>query len=264
MSEPGSILLANALLVAALMLATWLVSLARRNASIVDIVWGPGFAAIALATSQLAHGAPARRALVTTLAALWGLRLGVYLFWRNHGRPEDFRYQAMRRRWGARFPLVSLATVFTLQGVLMFLVSLPLQIAQLSAEPGALGPCDALGAGLWLVGMGFESAGDWQLARFRADPANAGRVLDSGLWRYTRHPNYFGDCVVWWGLFALALAVPGGIYTVVSPVVMTILLRRVSGVSLLERSLAKRKPGYAAYMARTRAFVPGPPLTPRD
>ena len=263
MSESGSILAANALFVAALMLATWLVSLARRNASIVDIVWGPGFASIALVTSQLAHGAPARRTLVAGVAALWGLRLGGYLFWRNHGKPEDFRYQAMRRHWGARFPLVSLATVFALQGVLMYVISLPLQIAQVPAQPAELGFFDALGGALWLVGMGFESIGDWQLARFRADPANANRVLDSGLWRYTRHPNYFGDCLVWWGFFAIALAVPGAVWTVVSPIAMTVLLRRVSGVSLLERSLAKRKPGYAAYMACTNAFVPGPPRTPR-
>lgn len=263
MTELGSILAANALGVAAAMLTTWLVSLVLRNASIVDIVWGPGFAAVALATSQLAHGAPERRALVAGLAALWGVRLGVHLLWRNHGDPEDFRYQAMRRHWGARFPVVSLATVFALQGVLMYAISLPLQVAQVAAEPARLGLFDALGATSWLVGMGFESVGDWQLARFRAAPANAGRVLDSGLWRYTRHPNYFGDCLVWWGFFAIALSVPGGLYTVVSPVLMTILLRRVSGVSLLERALAKRKPGYAAYMASTNAFIPGPPRTPR-
>ena len=259
MAELGSVLAVNALLVAGLMLTVWLASLWLRNASIVDVAWGPGFAMIALATSQVSHGATARRALVTVLALGWGLRLGAYLFWRNHGKGEDFRYQAMRRHWGARFPLVSLATVFGLQGVLMFAISLPLQIAQVAPEPAALGPFDSLGAGLWLVGMTFETLGDWQLARFRANPANAGRVLDSGLWRYTRHPNYFGDCVVWWGFFALALAVPGGVYTVVSPVAMTVLLRRVSGVSLLERSLAKRKPGYAEYMARTPAFIPGPP-----
>jgi steroid 5-alpha reductase family enzyme len=264
MTELGPILWANAALVAALMLATWVLSLWLRNASIVDVVWGPGFSAIALATSLLAHGAPARRALVAALAAIWGLRLGGYLFRRNHGKPEDFRYQAMRRRWGARFPLVSLATVFALQGVLMFAISLPLQLAQVAAEPSDLGLLDALGALVWLVGMCFESGGDWQLSRFRADPANRGRVLDSGLWRYTRHPNYFGDCLVWWGLFAIAATTPGGVYTVVSPIVMTILLRRVSGVSLLERSLAKRKPGYAEYMARTSPFIPAPPRRPPD
>jgi len=262
MTELGPILRANALLVTALMLATWLVSLWRRNASIVDVVWGPGFSAVALSTSLLAHGAPARRALVASLAAIWGLRLGGYLFWRNHGKAEDFRYQAMRRHWGARFPLVSLVSVFTLQGVLMFAISLPLQVAQVAAEPAELGLLDGLGALLFLVGMAFETGGDWQLARFRADPRNAGRVLDTGLWRYTRHPNYFGDCVVWWGFFAIAAATPGGVYTVVSPVLMTILLRRVSGVSLLERSLAKRKPGYAEYMARTSPFIPAPPHRP--
>jgi steroid 5-alpha reductase family enzyme len=182
MTELVPILWANALLVAALMLATWLVSLARRNASIVDVVWGPGFSAVALATSALAHGAPARRSLVAALAALWGLRLGGYLLWRNHGKPEDFRYQAMRRHWGARFPLVSLATVFALQGALMFAISLPLQVAQVSAEPAELGLLDGLGATLWLVGMAFEAGGDWQLARFRARCW----IPDSGGTRATR------------------------------------------------------------------------------
>jgi steroid 5-alpha reductase family enzyme len=170
----------------------------------------------------------------------------------------------MRRHWGARFPIVSLFTVFALQGVLMWIVSLPLQVAQAAPAPARLGPLDAFGAALWLVGMVFESVGDWQLARFKADPANAGRVMDRGLWRYTRHPNYFGDCLVWWGFFVLASGVPGGAYTLVSPIVMTILLRRVSGVTLLERSLLKRREGYADYVARTNAFVPGPPRAGRS
>lgn len=261
MSELGATLAGNALSLGALMLATWLVSLWLRNASIVDIVWGPAYALVAAGTAARLglDSLTSRAALVTALACLWGLRLGAYLFWRNHGKPEDFRYQAMRRYWGARFPLVSLATVFALQGALAWLISLPLQLAIGAAEPAALGPFDYLGAGLWLVGMTFEGVGDWQLARFRADPANRGRVLDTGLWRYTRHPNYFGDSLVWWGFFALVLSVPGGIWTVVSPVVMTTLLLRVSGVSLLERTLRKTKPGYADYVARTNAFIPGPP-----
>jgi steroid 5-alpha reductase family enzyme len=258
----GELLAVNALLVAAIMIATWLVSVWLRNASIVDVVWGKGFAAIGLASGLLAAGAPARRALVACLALVWGLRLATHLFLRNRGQPEDFRYQAMRRHWGARFWWLSLFTVFALQGTLMFVVSLPLQRACAAPEPASLGAWDALGSAFWLVGMTFESVGDWQLRRFRADPRNAGRVLDSGLWRYTRHPNYFGDCLVWWGFFALALGVPGGLLTLVSPVVMTILLRRVSGVTLLERSLQRRKPAYAAYMARTNAFVPGPPRPP--
>jgi len=187
----------------------------------------------------------------------------VYLLWRNHGKPEDYRYQAMRRHWGARFPVVSLFTVFGLQGVLMYVISLPLQLACAAHAPERLGALDALGVLLWLVGMAFETVGDVQLAQFRADPANAGRVLDTGLWRYTRHPNYFGDCLVWWGFFALAAGSPGGIFALISPLLMTVLLRRVSGVTLLERGLARRKPGWAEYAARTNAFVPGPPRRPR-
>ena len=247
---------ANAWLVAGLMLGTWLASLRLRNASIVDIVWGPGFAAVALRTAMHSDAAAGRRWLVAGLALAWGLRLGVYLYWRSRGKPEDFRYQAMRRFWGARFPWVSLVTVFALQGALMFAISLPLQVAASAFEPARLGALDALGVALWLVGMFFECAGDFQLAHFRADPANAGRVLDSGLWRYTRHPNYFGDFLVWWGFFAIAAGTPGGFYTVVSPILMTILLRRVSGVTLLERALARRKPDYASYVARTSAFLP--------
>lgn len=259
MGELSTTLLASAGFVAAAMGSLWVLSLVRRDASLVDVAWGPGFAGIACVAFAVSDGAPARKALVLALALLWGLRLGAHLFWRNHGKGEDFRYQAMRRHWGARFAWVSLFTVFGLQGVLMWLVSLPLQVAQVARAPETLGALDALGAGLWVVGMFFESVGDWQLARFKAHPANAGRVMDRGLWRYTRHPNYFGDCLVWWGFFAISAAVPGGAYTLVSAVVMTILLRRVSGVTLLERSLLKRRPGYAEYVARTNPFVPGPP-----
>ena len=259
MSDLSTTLSLTAAAVAALMISIWLLSVSKRDASIVDVGWGPGFALIGLVACAVSDGAPARRALVTGLTLVWGLRLGGYLAWRAWGKPEDFRYQAMRRHWGARFPLVSLFTVFTLQGVLMWIVSLPIQLAQVAREPATLGVFDALGVGLWLVGMFFESVGDWQLARFKADAASAGRVMDRGLWRYTRHPNYFGDCVVWWGLFAIALGVPGGAWSIVGPVVMTVLLRRVSGVTLLERSLVKRRPGYAEYVARTNPFIPGPP-----
>jgi steroid 5-alpha reductase family enzyme len=203
-------------------------------------------------------GSGDRAALALALTLLWGLRLGGYLLWRNAGHGEDPRYQAMRRHWGARFPLVSLVTVFALQGVLMWFVSLPVQVA-IASTPTPFGALDALGALLFAIGLGFESVGDLQLARFKADPANAGRVMDRGLWRYTRHPNYFGDCLVWWGLFAIALATPAGVFTVLSPVAMTFLLLRVSGVALLERSIVKRRPEYRDYIERTSAFVPLPP-----
>jgi steroid 5-alpha reductase family enzyme len=244
---------------AAAMFALWLLSLALRDASIVDIWWGPGFALIAGVSGWLGSGGdPGRRALASGLVALWGLRLGGYLAWRNVGHGEDPRYQAMRRRQGARFPIVSLFTVFAFQGVLIWFVSLPVQSVHVSPG-GPLGALDALGAALVAVGLFFETVGDFQLAGFRADPANRGRVMDRGLWRYTRHPNYFGDCCVWWGLYAIAAATPLGVWTVASPAAMTFLLLRVSGVALLERSIGKRRPDYAAYAARTSAFVPLPP-----
>ena len=250
--------------VAAAMLLLWLLSLRLRDASIVDIWWGPGFAAIAAFSFWLGPGGdPARGALLVGLAAAWGLRLGAYLFWRNAGKPEDYRYQAMRRRHGERFARVSLVSVFGLQGALMWFVSLPLQVGQTGGATGGLGALDAVGAAVVAAGLLCESLGDLQLARFKADPANAGRVMDRGLWRYTRHPNYFGDCVVWWGLWLVACGAPGGVYTILSPAVMTWLLLRVSGVAMLERGLVKRKPAYADYIARTSAFVPLPPRPPR-
>ena len=246
-------------LCAGVMFALWLLSLALRDASIVDIWWGPGFAAIAAAAWWLGEGGDApRRALSAGIATLWGLRLGGYLAWRNWGRGEDPRYQAMRRHWGARFALASLATVFGLQAFLMWFVSLPVQAVHVSSG-GPLGALDAAGAALAALGLFFEAVGDAQLARFRADPANRNRVMDRGLWRYTRHPNYFGDCCVWWGLYAIAAATPLGVWTLASPLLMTFLLLRVSGVALLERSIGKRRPDYADYAARTSAFVPWPP-----
>jgi steroid 5-alpha reductase family enzyme len=245
------------------MLLLWLLSLRLRDASIVDIWWGPGFAAIAAFTFWLGtDGDPARSRLVLVLAGAWGLRLGAYLFWRNAGKGEDYRYQAMRRHFGERFPRVSLVRVFGFQGLLMWFISLPLQLAQTGGSTGGLGALDWLGAAVVAAGLLCESVGDFQLARFKADPANAGRVMDRGLWRYTRHPNYFGDCVVWWGLWLVACGAPGGVYTLLSPALMTYLLLRVSGVALLERGLVKRKPAYADYIARTSAFVPLPPRRP--
>jgi steroid 5-alpha reductase family enzyme len=246
-------------LVAGCMLALWLLSLALRDASIVDIFWGLGFVAIAVATFLWTNdGSSARRGLITALVSLWGLRLAAYLFWRNAGHGEDPRYVAMRRVWGARFWWISLFTVFAFQGVLMWIVSLPVQLGQVAAG-GPLGALDAVGTALFSIGFAFEAVGDCQLARFRADPANAGRVMDRGLWRYTRHPNYFGDFCVWWGIFAVALSTPHGVWSAIGPALMSFLLMRVSGVPLLERSIHKRRPDYVAYARRTSAFFPRPP-----
>ncbi len=255
----AEILLASAIAVAALMALLWLLSLALGDASIVDIAWGPGFALVGLVGAAIGSGAPARRWLVAALAVLWGVRLGAYLAWRNHGRGEDWRYRAMRAHHGDAFRWKSAYIVFGLQGALMWFISLPLQAAAAAPTPASLGPLDALGLALFALGFCFEAVGDWQLARWKADPANAGRVMDQGLWRYTRHPNYFGDACVWWGLYAIAAATLGGWLTLLSPTLMTFLLLRVSGVALLERGLSKRRPDYADYVRRTSAFIPLPP-----
>lgn len=252
------VLLLNAAVVGALMTLTWLISLPIRNTGIVDIVWGFGFCVVAVTTRASADGVAGRQNLLTGLTVLWGLRLAGYLAWRNIGKPEDYRYAAMRRRAGARWPVQSLVTVFALQGLLLFVVALPIQLAQTTKSPSP-GWLAGVGAALWLVGFIFESVGDFQLARFKGDPANAGRVMDRGLWRYTRHPNYFGDAVAHWGLFLVALSTPHGWLTALSPALMTFLLLRVSGVALLERSIGKRRPEYAEYQRRTSAFFPLPP-----
>ena len=254
----GEVMLAAVGAIVVLMLVTWLASLWLRDASIVDPVWPLGFVVVAWVVRAVADGDPARQWLLVAMVTLWGLRLSAYLAWRKHGAPEDYRYQAMRRHYGARFGLISLVTVFCLQGALMWVVSLPVQLGQVPDSPG-LGPLAAVGVGVWIVGLAFEAIGDAQLARFKAEPTNSGRVMEHGLWRYTRHPNYFGDACVWWGIALVAAESGLGAIGLIGALVMTILLRRVSGVPLLERSLMKRRPGYAAYVARTSPFLPRPP-----
>ncbi len=256
----SEILRANAVAVAALMLLFWLVSLVRRDASLVDRSWGFGFVVVAWTSWALGGGAPARSWLLAALTTIWGLRLALHLTIRNWGEGEDRRYQTMRAFWGAdRFPWISLFTVFGLQGLLMWLVSLPVQAGQGTPQPAQLGALDAIGVGVWAIGLVFEVLGDDQLRRFKADPANRGLVMDRGLWRYTRHPNYFGDALVWWGLFLIALSAPANWWTIVSPLIMTFLLTRISGVPMLERHLRRSRPGYDDYCRRTSAFFPLPP-----
>jgi steroid 5-alpha reductase family enzyme len=244
--------------VAVLMLVLWLASIRLRDVSIIDPFWGLGFVVVAWIAGLTGGGDTGRRLLLVSLTTIWGLRLFGYLLWRNRGKPEDFRYAAMRERHGSRFVWVSLVTVFALQGVLMLVVSLPVQMGQVPATPG-LGPVAALGTAVWVSGLAFESIGDWQLSRFRANSDNRGRVLDSGLWRYTRHPNYFGDFLVWWGLWLIAAETGWGLLTIPGPIIMSILLIRVSGVALLERDIGRRRPGYAEYVRRTSPFFPRPP-----
>ncbi len=254
----GHAMLVSAIAIFALMLSTWVLSIILKNASIVDIVWGLGFVMVAWVVRLNVDGNNARQWLLVAMVSVWGLRLGGYLFWRNHGKGEDFRYRAMRRHYGAKFPIISLATVFGLQGVLMFVVSLPVQLGQADATPD-VGVIAYLGVALWLVGLFFEVVGDAQLARFKADPASAGKVMNTGLWRYTRHPNYFGDACVWWGIGIVAAETGSGAWGLIGSLTMTVLLRRVSGVTLLEKSLVKRREGYTEYVSRTSPFLPRPP-----
>jgi steroid 5-alpha reductase family enzyme len=243
------------LMILGLMTLLWLLSLRLRNSSIVDIFWGAGFvAANWLFFALTPDGAAARKWLITALVSLWGLRLSLYILWRNWGKPEDFRYQKWRRESGSRWWWKSLFQVFLLQGLLLWIISAPLLAAQVGSRPSGLTLLDYLGAAVWLKGFVFETAGDLQLARFKADPGNKGRVMDRGVWRYTRHPNYFGDAAQWWGFYLIAAA-GGGWWTIFSPILMTLLLLRVSGVALLEQTLETR-PGYKEYVRRTSAFIP--------
>ncbi|MFM9226951.1 MAG: DUF1295 domain-containing protein [Actinomycetota bacterium] len=254
----GDAMTTAAITIAILMISTWVVSVLIKNASIVDIVWGLGFVAVAWVLAWRIDGDSGRQTLLAVMVGAWGLRLGGYLAKRNLGHGEDFRYVLMRKRWGAKFPIVSLLTVFTLQGVLMWVVSLPVQFGNGDDSPG-VGPLAVVGIVVWIAGLAFETIGDAQLARFKRDPANKGQVMDKGLWRYTRHPNYFGDALLWWGIGIVGAESGSGVIGFIGPVLMTVLLTRVSGVPMLEHSMAKRRPGYTEYVARTSAFIPRPP-----
>jgi len=239
--------------------ALWLVSIAKRNVSIVDPVWSLFFLAMLLTYLVLAPGLAERAFLLLFIVTVWAVRLSLFIALRNWGEPEDRRYQKIRADNAPNFWLKSLYIVFGLQAILAWIISLPLLAVVLGGAP--LGILDFLAVALWLVGFGFEALGDQQLQSFKADPANRGKVLDRGLWRYTRHPNYFGEACIWWAYYLLALAT-GGWWTVVSPLLMTFLLLRVSGVALLEKDIGERRPAYRDYIRRTNAFFPGLPKPP--
>jgi steroid 5-alpha reductase family enzyme len=256
---------ATAAALAGCMLLLWLVSIRIRDMSIVDIFWGPGFGVVALVTYFMSDGVgvDSRRALLTVLTVLWAARLGIHLFRRNHGKSEDPRYTAaFRERIKSNLHVHTLFKVFLLQGLLIWLISMPVQLGQYLTQPRQLGLPAVLGTSLWAIGLLFEAVGDWQLARFKRDPANRGRILDTGLWRYTRHPNYFGDACLWWGLFLIACDHWVGLFTVFAPLLMTHFLLNVTGKRLLERRMLRARPDYAAYVARTSGFFPRPPRAP--
>ncbi len=234
----------------------WLLSLLKRDASIIDSFWGTGFVIAGWLYATLPDVEwSARKLLILALLTTWGIRLSVHILTRNLGRGEDFRYRAWREQAGGGWWWKSYFKVFLLQGALIWLLSVPLAVALSDTAAPEISGLDWLALALWTAGFLLEAISDLQLRRFRSDPRSASSVLSSGLWRYSRHPNYFGEAVVWWGLYLFALAA-GGWWTVFSPLLMTFLLVRVSGVRMLERYLIRDKPEYKRYVDSTSAFVP--------
>jgi steroid 5-alpha reductase family enzyme len=242
-----------------LMTVLWMVSARLKNTGIVDIYWGIGFIILAMYYRINTQGSPLRKNLLLIMVCLWGLRLAIHIAHRNWGKGEDFRYREFRQKYGPhRYWWISFFQVFLLQGLLMWLISAPLLGAQFYSSRAGLNIIDILGLLLWLTGFIFEAGGDVQLNRFKKNPQNRGKVMDKGLWKYTRHPNYFGDSCIWWAYGLLSLA--GGSYIpLYGPVIMTLLLLKVSGVALLEKTLQETKPQYRDYVAKTSAFFPLPP-----
>ncbi|ATY13261.1 DUF1295 domain-containing protein [Amycolatopsis sp. AA4] len=234
----------------------------RRRYDTIDTFWGLGFALVAVVSFPFGTGPLALRLTTAALTVVWGVRLAVHLHLRNRGKPEDPRYQQIVERAGANPGFRIFVRTYLMQAAVLWFVSLPVQFAMSGKGFGLTAWLGVLG---WLVGFAFETVGDEQLRRFRANPANRGQVLDTGLWRYTRHPNYFGDACVWWGLYLLACSTWPGAATILSPVAMTFTLARGTGKPMLEKGLRQTRPGYADYIARTSGFFPLPPkkLTPR-
>jgi steroid 5-alpha reductase family enzyme len=249
--------LALAALLWAYMSLWFVISLIKKRNDVADIAWGLGFVLVAWASFILAGTASARGLLVGLLVSIWGLRLAWHIHARHRGKAEDYRYRAWREEWGRWFYLRSYVQVYLLQGGFLFLIAAPVLLINASAST-PLGILDALGVVVWLIGFYFEAVGDAQLARFIADPGNKGKLLQDGLWGYTRHPNYFGEAAQWWGLWIIALSVPNGRLAIIGPITITFLLLKVSGIPLLEKRM-EQHPDFAAYKARVSIFVPLPP-----
>ena len=244
------------LIIISMMTVLWIFSIILKNVSIVDIFWGFGFVLSGIFYFFFANGFETRKLIVLALVVIWGLRLSIYLGWRNIGKGEDFRYQEFRKNYGEhRYWWVSFFQTFLLQGILMWLISAPLLGAQYITASDNLNIFDYIGIAFWIIGFTFEAGGDYQLAKFKKNPGNKGKVLDTGFWKYTRHPNYFGDAAVWWGFGFISIAA-GSYIPVLGSIIMTALIIKVSGVAMLEKSLKDKKPEYKAYIKKTSAFIP--------
>lgn len=255
----SSLFLSGFAMTMALLTGLWVISLIIKDTSIIDIYWGLGFVFIAwfYAYKVGFENLASTHYILLGLVTLWGTRLGGYLAWRNLGKGEDYRYVLMRKEGGKHWWWISFLRVFLLQGILLWGVSAVFVPALLAK--GGLSIFIYLGIVLWAIGFFFEVVGDYQLARFKKNRSSQEEILNTGLWRYTRHPNYFGDATMWWGYFCFALAHPAGWAYVLCPMIMTFLLMKISGVAMLERGLKKTKPKYEEYVRRTSAFIPMPP-----
>lgn len=254
--EFSAIMGLNLAVVTGIMLVGWLVSLLVKKVTFVDSIWGTGFVIVAWITFLLTDGYILRQLLIVCLTTAWGLRLSLHLSWRNWGHGEDPRYAAWREQAGKSFWIVSLVKVFFLQALFLWAISLPLQLGQTSPAPDHFTAFDAAGLTLWCIGFFFETIADFQLARFKADASNKGKVMKRGLWAYSRHPNYFGEFLVWWGFYFVALSTPNSWWTIASPLIITVVLLKMTGVSLMERTIVDTRPGYREYMQQTNAFFP--------
>jgi steroid 5-alpha reductase family enzyme len=267
MSELWIVLAINAGVVALVFALAWAICVSMRDCTPVDSLWGLGMGAVAISTFLQVGGGTQRRVVLTAICVAWALRLGGYMLWRWRDHGPDGRYVRMldkakaERGWGYGYAAFRL--VFLLQMPLLFIVCLPVQLGQIAREPALLGWLGWVGAGVAIFGLIFESVADWQLVRFRKNPVNAGKVLDRGLWRYTRHPNYFGDACVWWGLWLIAAETTPGLFAVVGPIYLVYTLTRWSGVPTVEGRMRRRKPDYEDYMRRTSGFIPWPPKPPK-
>lgn len=260
------ILAVNALVILGLFAVAWAICVLQKDVTPVDSLWGLGMGVVAISTYLQTGGGTSRRMILTGICVAWALRLGGYMLWRWRDHGPDGRYVRLldkakaERGWGYGYAAFRL--VFMLQMPLLWLVCLPVQLGQVQAQPAELGVLGMTGVVLALFGLGFETLADWQLVRFRNNPANAGQVLDRGLWRYTRHPNYFGDACVWWGLWLVAAETSLGVFSVIGPLYLLYTLTRWSGMPTVEGRMRRRKPAYEDYMRRTSGFFPWPPKPP--
>jgi steroid 5-alpha reductase family enzyme len=239
-------------------MTTWFVlSILKKRNDITDIAWGLGFVLLAWVSFAISESMSLRGILVGVLVTVWGTRLAWHIYSRNRGKPEDYRYAAWRKEWGSSFFVRSFFQIYMLQGVLLYLVVMPVLFINHN-RGGSLGLFDLAGCAVWIIGFLFESIGDAQLARFIKNPANKGKLIQSGLWQYTRHPNYFGEVTQWWGIWIIALSVPGGWLSIIGPLTITILILKVSGIPMLEKKMAE-KPEFTEYSKRTSVFIPLPP-----